>query len=55
MRRALFIVVFALVLTPFASATHWLASPNIKAEATSPAGANVDFPVAAGSTWSPAQ
>ena len=54
MRRALFIVVFALVLTPFASATHWLASPNIKAEATSPAGANVDFPVAAGSTCSPA-
>jgi HYR domain len=54
LRRALFIVVLALVLTPSASAMHWLASPNIKAEATSPAGANVDFAVAMGTTCSPA-
>jgi hypothetical protein len=54
LRRALFTVVFALVLTPAASAMHWLASPNIKAEATSSAGANVNFPVAAGTTCSPA-
>ena len=54
MRLALFIVVLALVLTPSASATHWLANANIHAEATSPAGANVGFPVAAGSTCSPA-
>jgi hypothetical protein len=54
LRRALFSVVFALALTPSASALHWLDSPNIKAEAMSSAGANVDFPVAAGTTCSPA-
>jgi len=54
LRRVLFTVVFALVLTPSASPMHWLASPNVKAEATSSAGANVDFAVAPGTTCSPA-
>lgn len=53
MRRALFIVVVALLLTPSASAMHWLDSPNIKAEATSPDGAIVDFAVTPGTTCSP--
>ena len=54
MRRALFTLVFALVLTPSSSAMHWLASPNIKAEAMSSAGTNVNFAVAPGTTCSPA-
>ncbi len=33
---------------------HWLANPNIKKEATSSAGANVDFAVAPGTTCNPA-
>ncbi len=49
MRRALFIVVFALLLTPSASA-HWLNNTNVTVEATSSAGANVDFPVNPGTT-----
>jgi hypothetical protein len=43
LRRLLFITLFALLLTPSASAMHWLQSGDITAEATSPAGANVPY------------
>jgi hypothetical protein len=47
--RVLFTVVLALVLIPSGSAMR-LSNTNITAEATSSAGANVDFPVASGTT-----
>jgi hypothetical protein len=54
LHRLLFIIVFALVLTPSASAMHWLSSGDITAEASSSGGANVSFAEPAGSTCSPA-
>jgi hypothetical protein len=54
LRRLLVVTLFALLLTPSASAMHWLQSGDITAEATSPDGANVFYTPDPDTTCDPA-